>query len=107
MMRNVEYSTRPERYVYEQFNGLAHLTFADNIRETVNENGEDCWLCDLYTLVLRDTDNMVQRLERSYDAFLAKAKAEEAETKAGKVTTEERVEELEQALNALLEGKVE
>ena len=107
MLRNVEYSTRPERYVYEQFNGMAHLTLADNIHEAVNDNGEDCWLCDLYMIVLPDTDNMAQRLERSYEAFLAKAKAEEEETKAGKVTTEERVEELEQALNALLEGKVE
>lgn len=71
---------------------MAHITIADNIREGVNEQNEDCWFCDLYTLVINDTDNMAQRLERSYELFLAKAKAEaEREETAEKQSGEERI----------------
>lgn len=81
MLQNVEYSNKPERFIYERANGMAHITLADNIHEGVNASNEDCWFCNLYMMVLPDSDNMVQRLERSYDKFLAKAKADEAETK--------------------------
>lgn len=74
MLKNVEYSNKPERFIYERANGMAHITLADNIREGVNAADENCWYCDLYMIVLPDNDNMAQRLERSYEKFLEKQK---------------------------------
>lgn len=74
---------------------MAHITIADNIREGVNEQNEDRWFCDLYTLVINDTDNMAQRLKRSFDVFLAKAKAEaEQEEAFAEQSDKERIKQL-------------
>lgn len=92
MLQNVEYSNKPERFIYERANGMAHITLADNIREGVNAVDEDCWFCDLYMMVLPDSDNMVQRLEKSYDLFLAKAKLDEAERERSKTDNQPTAE---------------
>lgn len=92
MLQNVEYSNKPERFIYERANGMAHITLADNIREGVNAADEDCWFCDLYMMVLPDSDNMAQRLEKSYDLFLAKAKLDEAERERSKTDNQPTAE---------------
>lgn len=108
MLRNVEYSDKPERFIYQRLNGMAHITIADNIREGVNEQNEDRWFCDLYTLVINDTDNMAQRLERSYELFLAKAKAEaEREETVKKQSDEERIKQLQEQNSMLMECLLE
>lgn len=93
MLQNVEYTSKPELYIYERANGMAYITLADNIREGVNANGDDCWYCDLYMMVLSDNDNMAQRLEKSFDLFLAKAKADEAKREAAELNREPTAEE--------------
>lgn len=111
MLQNVEYTSKPELYIYERANGMAHITLADNVREGVNENGEDCWYCDLYMMVLPDSDNMAQRIERSYEIFLAKAKADEMEKKRAEEnqepTADERIRQLEEQNAILLECLLE
>lgn len=92
MLQNVEYSNKPERFIYERANGMAHITLADNIHEGVNAADEDCWFCDLYMMVLPDSDNMAQRLEKSYDLFLAKAKLDEAEREHSKTDNQPTAE---------------
>lgn len=111
MLQNVEYTNKPELYIYERANGMAHITLADNIREGVNANEEDCWYCDLYMMVLPDSDNMAQRIERSYEVFLAKAKADEADKKRAEANSEptaaERIHQLEEQNTMLLECLLE
>lgn len=82
MLQNVVYQDRPDDLVYEVYDGAVHLTFADNVHEDIDENGEECWVCDLYTLVMPETPNLQERIEANFDLFLDKAKAEDAKAAA-------------------------
>lgn len=111
MLQNVECTNKPELYIYERANEMAHITLTDNVREGINENGENCWYCDLYMMVLPDSDNMAQRIERSYKVFLAKAKEDEAnrrlEEANRKPAADERIRQLEEQNTILLECLLE
>lgn len=101
MLHNVEYASKPELYVYERNRGMACITLADNIREGVNANDEDCWFADLYMIEMPDNDNLAERLERNYRKFLEHAKEIESRQVERKPTVEERIVALEAELAEL------
>lgn len=79
MLRNVEFSERPERLLYEERDNLyAMLTMADNIREGVNPEGNDVWYADLYTLTLTKTDALYEQAQQNFELFLEEAKRKDA-----------------------------
>jgi len=106
MLKDVLHSDYPARVIYESRDGLAHLTFADNIRETEDPEGNPAWLADLYMMTAQDSEGIAQRCEAAYDRWLAFAKAQDEENwrKQQKQEAEtHRLDDVEDAVAEIME----
>ena len=100
MMRNAEFSEQPSLFEIYENNGTAQIELHDNIHEGMTAQGEPCWFADIYYMVVGKTENLAQRIEHNFAAYLTLAKQKEAEQRARdeieatRLTTDEMTEML-------------
>lgn len=102
----VESGIMPQSFRIIRRGGKAFVQFAENVEEKAVEEGKK-WEYDSYQIAVRDRGNLESSIELEYDAWLQRAKVEEAKVVGASIEEEiaklkPRVETIEEAVLELL-----
>lgn len=86
MLQKWEFSEVPDEITIRDHGTMAEITFAENVEERHDAQGNAAWYADVFFLTVKNTGNLMGRITRNKNAFLEKAKRETRRTSTQQIT---------------------